>query len=183
MVLVTAALALLALVDALLIELRFFPIFSLLFGIGFSLFLASAAARDAHPRVLLLRRLLFLLVLGLAHQLLHPGEALTTYAVLGLVLLLPSSWLPRWLVALGAAVAIPLAVVFAGGGLVLIPGAFLLGSALVRYGVVDRMGRGGRGPALLFVVFAAAAVPAVWWQRRDLPASGFSVASALAGAG
>lgn len=112
------------------VQQRCLPIFSLLFGIGFSLFLASAARRRARGRVPLLRRLPFLLALGLAHQLLHPGEALASYAVVGLIVLLPSSWLPRWLVALGAAVAIPLALLVAGGGLLLIPGAFLLASGL-----------------------------------------------------
>lgn len=39
----------------LLVEQRFFPIFSLLFGVGFSLLLDSAAARTARPRVVLLQ--------------------------------------------------------------------------------------------------------------------------------
>lgn len=160
---------------------RFFPIFSLLFGVGFSLFLVSAARRAARPRVLLLRRLLVLLPLGLAHQLLHPGEALTFYAIFGLLVLLPSSWLPRWAVAAGAAGLLGLALTYASGGIALIPGLFLLGSALTRYGVVARVGESTWVPVLLCAGFVAASVPAVGWQLHDVPGSGFTRSSAVAG--
>ena len=166
----------------LLVQQRFFPIFSLLFGMGFSLFLVSASQRTARPRLLLLRRLLVLLPLGVLHQLVHPGEALTFYAVVGLLVLLPSSWLPRWAVAAGAAVLVPASLVLAGGGITLIPGAFLLGSALVRYGVADRLDGALRGPLALLALFAAASVPALAWQLQDLPGSGFTTSSAVAGA-
>lgn len=75
----------------LLIQQRFFPIFSLLFGMGFALLLESARRRSPRPRAVLARRLLVLLPLGVLHQVLHPGEALTSYAVFGLLVLLPSS--------------------------------------------------------------------------------------------
>jgi uncharacterized protein len=166
----------------LLVQQRFFPIFSLLFGIGFSLFLASAARRHPRPRLLLLRRLLVLLPLGILHQMAHPGEALLFYAVCGLVVLLPASFLPRWAVAALAAVLIPVALVVTGGGIPLIPGLFLLGSALVRYGVVARFPTAVRGPAILFALFVAAAVASVAWQLQELPASGFSTSSGVAGA-
>ncbi len=160
---------------------RFFPLFSLLFGIGFSLIFESAQRRDARPRIVLLRRLLVLLPVGVLHQFFHPGEALTPYAVAGLLVLLPSTWLPRWLVAAGAASAIAAALYLAGGGLPLIPGAFLLGSALVRYGIAARLDGSIRVPALLFVASALAAVPAVRWQLDDFENSGFDTASGVAG--
>src|SRR5918992_3661067 len=59
------------------------PIFSLLFGIGFSLLLDSAANRVPRPRLALLRRLLVLLAIGLVHMLLWPGEVLAKYAIVG----------------------------------------------------------------------------------------------------
>ncbi len=163
------------------VQQRFFPLFSLLFGIGFSLIFESAQRRDARPRVVLLRRLLVLLPVGVLHQFFHPGEALTWYAVAGLLVLLPSTWLPRWLVAVGASVAVPAALYLAGGGLFLIPGAFLLGSALVRYGVAARLDGSIRVPALLFVASAVGAVPAVRWQLAHLENSGFDTASGVAG--
>nr|BFE84421.1 hypothetical protein GCM10020093_070220 [Planobispora longispora] len=153
----------------LLVEQRFFPIFSLLFGIGFSLLLESAAGRTARPRLLLLRRLLVLLAIGLAHMfLLWRGDILTVYAVVGLAVLLPSTWLPRWAVAGLAAVLVTAALIVYGGGTMLVPGLFLLGSALVRYGVIDRMERSARGPAVLGLVFAAGAAPALWWQQGGM---------------
>lgn len=166
------------------VDQRFFPIFSLLFGIGFSLLLDSADGRVPRPRLLLLRRLLVLFVIGLAHMfLLWRGDILTIYAVVGLLVLLPSTWLPRWAVAGLAAVLIALPPILGSNGVPLVPGLFLLGSALTRYGVIDRMESSGRVPAALGLAFAAAAVPAVWLQLESGAAgsSGFSSWFAVAG--
>ncbi|NYI96480.1 hypothetical protein HNR12_002757 [Streptomonospora nanhaiensis] len=137
------------------------PVFSLLFGIGFAL-LDSAAERARRPRLVLLRRMLALLAFGLLHRLLWPGDILTVYAVVGLVVLLPASWLPRWALAALAAVLVPGALVVGGGGPLLIAGLFLLGATLVRYGVVARLDRSAWWPVLLGAAFAAAAAGAVW---------------------
>ncbi|GAA4983064.1 putative membrane protein YeiB [Nonomuraea thailandensis] len=137
------------------------PIFSLLFGIGFSLLLDSAASRVPRPRPALLRRLAALLVIGLAHMLLWPTEILHSYAVVGLLVLLPSTWLPRWAVA-GLSAALLTVAMIGGGGPLLIAGLFLLGSALVRYGVVGRIGTSTRGPLLLGLAFAAGLAAALW---------------------
>ncbi|MDA0633756.1 DUF418 domain-containing protein [Nonomuraea sp. MCN248] len=136
------------------------PIFSLLFGVGFSLLLDSASRRVDRPRVVLLRRLVALLAIGLVHMALWPGEVLTEYAVVGLLVLLPSSWLPRWAVAGLAVVFVPVALV-AGGGPLLIAGLFLVGSALVRYGVVERIEGSTWVPLGLGLVFAAGAAAAL----------------------
>ncbi|MGW2152502.1 DUF418 domain-containing protein [Nonomuraea sp. NPDC001699] len=163
----------------LLVEQRFFPIFSLLFGVGFSLLLDSASARVPHPRALLLRRLLLLACMGLVHMfLLWRGDILTVYAVVGLVVLLPSTWLPRWTVAGLAAVLVVAAMVVFSGGTMLVPGLFLLGSALTRYGVIDRIESSTRVPALLALLFAAATVPALSWQAG---ASGVPLPMATSG--
>ncbi|MBE1531974.1 DUF418 domain-containing protein [Actinomadura algeriensis] len=112
---------------------RFFPIFSLLFGVSFGLFLDSARPRTPYPRLLMLARLGFLIPIGALHRLLQPGEVLLTYAVVGIVVLLPASFVPgrRLLLALGlaaTAAAVPV------GGSALVPGLFLVGHALQRYG-------------------------------------------------
>jgi uncharacterized membrane protein YeiB len=145
---------------------RFFPIFSFLFGVGFALFLDSAATRARRPRMVLLRRLLVLGVLGIAHHQLQPGEALLPYAVVGILVLLPASWLPRPVVGAGAALGLG-AGVAVGGGTLLIPGMFLLGLAAVRYGVIDTLYAHRRGIAVLFVVAATAAIPAAFWQEAS----------------
>ncbi|MEV4171931.1 DUF418 domain-containing protein [Nonomuraea sp. NPDC049709] len=164
---------------------RFFPIFSLLFGIGFSLLLESASARTDRPRVVLARRLLVLLAMGLAHMfLLWRGDILTIYAVVGLVVLLPSTWLPRWAVAVLAGVLLVLPPAVGSNGVVLVPGLFLLGSALTRYGVTARMERATWGPVMLGAVFAVLAVPALWVQVQlsaDSDGAAFSTSLAVAG--
>jgi uncharacterized membrane protein YeiB len=139
------------------------PILSLLFGIGFSLLLDSAANRVSRPRLVLLRRLLALLAIGLLHMLLWPGEILNRYAIVGLLVLLPSTWLPRWAVAVLSAVFVTAAVI-GGGGPLLIAGLFLLGSALVRYGVIEKIDRSTRGPLLLGLAFAAGLASTLWVQ-------------------
>ncbi|GAA2485478.1 DUF418 domain-containing protein [Winogradskya humida] len=154
---------------------RFFPIFSFLFGVSFALFLDSAAIRARHPRVVLLRRLLVLGVLGAVHQLVHHGEALLPYAIVGLLVLMPASWLPRWALGPAAGLAIAGGVVL-GGGIVLIPGMFLLGLAAVRYGGIDTLDARRRRLMVLFVVAAVAIVPASVWQHQSPDGEGAAVA-------
>ncbi|RBQ16026.1 hypothetical protein DP939_32450 [Spongiactinospora rosea] len=165
---------------ALLVHQRFFPIFSLLFGIGFSLLLESAGDRVERPRVLLLRRLLVLLPIGLAHMfLLWPGDILTVYALVGLVVLLPSTWLPRWAVAGLGAVLVVASLVVQGGHYSLVPGLFLLGSALTRYGVIARIERRTWVTVVLCAGFAVAAAPFVVAQVASPDARVFTVAGLL----
>jgi uncharacterized membrane protein YeiB len=162
-----------------LVDQRFFPIFSLLFGIGFSLLLRSAAERTPRPRLLLVRRLLALLGLGLAHHLLlWQGDILAVYAIVGLVVLLPSTWLPRWAVAGLAFALLAGALSLSAGHLALVPGLFLLGSALTRYGVIDRIERSTRVPALLGLLLAVPAVPVVMLQEEQVR---FELTLAVAG--
>lgn len=145
---------------------RFFPIFALLFGIGFALLVESAAARTARPRIVLLRRLSVLLAVGLAHFfLLWQGDILSTYAVVGIVVLLPSTWLPRGVVAALSCAFLAAALVLGDGRFLLVAGLFLLGAALVRYGVVHRIEESSRVPALLGAACVAAAAPLLWWQQ------------------
>lgn len=171
----------------LLVDQRFFPIFSLLFGVGFSLLVDSARDRLARPRLILLRRLLVLLAIGLAHMLLlWPGDILTVYAAVGLLVLLPSTWLPRWAVAGLAALCLAAAILLGAGHYAMVPGLFLLGSALTRYGVTHRIQDSTRVPALLALVLAVAAVPAAWAQASfervgDIDAPVYRMSFAVAG--
>ena len=89
-----------------LVQGKFFTLFSLLFGMGFAVMLERANAAGSTGTRLYARRLLALLGIGLAHAILvWSGDILLTYAVLGFVLLLffrrtPVSRLPKWGVAL-----------------------------------------------------------------------------------
>ena len=162
-------------------EQRFFPVFSFLFGLSFMLFHDSAAARGARPRVVLLRRLVALALLGAGHQLLQPGEALLPYAVVGLLVLLPSTWLPRWLLAVAGAAVTVAGLTIASGGMALIPGLFLLGAATARYNLADTLHERTRQLAVTFALAAPAAVAGAVWQHATRTGSFGARSSAIAG--
>ncbi|MFA1539903.1 DUF418 domain-containing protein [Actinomadura monticuli] len=112
---------------------RFFPIFSFLFGLSFGLFLDSVRDRVNSPRFVMLARLGFLVPFGALHRILQPDEVLLSYAVIGIAVLLPASFLPmRWVAVLGGGGT--LLGVALGGGSLIIPGIFLVGLSVQRYG-------------------------------------------------
>jgi uncharacterized protein len=86
----------------LLVQGKFFTLFSLLFGAGFALILDRAAARGGAGGWLYLRRLLVLLGIGSVHAFfIWSGDILLMYALCGVVLLLlfrrtPASRAPKW---------------------------------------------------------------------------------------
>lgn len=84
-----------------LVQGKFMPLFSLLFGMGFAVMLERVRARGDGGGKLYARRLLALLGFGIAHALLlWAGDVLIAYALVGFVLLLFSntkaSRLPIW---------------------------------------------------------------------------------------
>ncbi|MCW2879800.1 MAG: hypothetical protein JWQ95_3900 [Sphaerisporangium sp.] len=141
-----------------LLQSRFFPIFSFLFGVGFVLFLRSAARRTPRPRLALLRRLGVLACFGLLHQMVNPGEVLLPYAVTGAIVLLPASFLSRRLVLLAGIGATLWAVLVHAGGVWLIPGLFLLGMAMIEY----RPGSKALRPVFLASALLAVALNGTW---------------------
>ncbi len=158
----------------LLVQQRFFPIFSLLFGIGFGLMWSNN-----YGRIPLLRRFLFIAALGGLHQLVHPGEALLFYAAAALFILLPSTYMPRaWVLAFGVIATVLAAPL---GGPLLIPGLFLLGSGLAQFGVPAVLAQNYRIPAYALIIFASFALVAGWMQWQNKSNAGFSTESAIAG--
>jgi uncharacterized protein len=146
---------------ALFVQHRFYVIFSLLFGIGFAIFLERASARSARPRLLLVRRFAFLALLGGLHHLLQPGEVLLPYAICGLVFLLPFSYAPARVNLVAGLALLVLGTVFVGG-VAQVPGLFLIGSALAGDRVPEELpGRAGLLAALC-CGFAVASL-ALWW--------------------
>ncbi|WP_017539967.1 DUF418 domain-containing protein [Nocardiopsis halophila] len=89
-------------------EMKFSLLFSFLFGYSFTLQVDSARRRGADFRPRFLRRLAALLVIGLLHAvLLFQGDILSTYALLGLLLLAVHRIRPRTaLVAAGVITAL-----------------------------------------------------------------------------
>ncbi|MFB9628133.1 DUF418 domain-containing protein [Nonomuraea helvata] len=100
-------------VVTMLVENKFYLLFSFLFGYSFTLQVDSAA-RQGRPFVpMFLRRLAGLLLLGLAHAvLLFPGDILTTYAAVGLALLVLRKIKPRSAVVLAVLLTAALALGF-----------------------------------------------------------------------
>jgi uncharacterized protein len=148
---------------------RFYPIFYLLFGIGFGIFLRSAAKRVDRPRVLLVRRFLALAIFGGIHHLLQPGEVLLPFAITGLFVLLPLSFLPTR-TNLIAGVVLTAAGLLAGiGGFALLPGLFVLGFALADLRVPETLAQRTRQLLLTAVLCAAVALLAAWLIAQPLP--------------
>lgn len=70
------------------VEQKFFTIFSFLFGLGFMIFLQRASHKTDRPVRLYVRRLIFLLILGLIHTyLIWSGDILLPYAMIGFLLI------------------------------------------------------------------------------------------------
>ena len=69
------------------VEGKFFSIFSFLFGVGFYIFISRAMAKNNNANLLFIRRMIILLLIGLVHFYFQPGEALTVYAIFGLIAL------------------------------------------------------------------------------------------------
>ena len=70
-----------------LVDGKFYTIFSLLFGIGFSIILENNRKRGANGTLIFYRRMFFLLLIGLAHLILiWSGDILMLYAVVGMTL-------------------------------------------------------------------------------------------------
>jgi uncharacterized protein len=165
-----------------LLQSRFYPIFSLLFGISFVLFLERA------DRWVLLRRLFWLLMFGLVQHTWYTGEVLIDYAFFGALVLVPASFLPGGVPVLALGLALlGWSVANDGGtlplglpsivptGPLLIPAAFLIGMGLMRL----RPSRRLLAPTFAVSVVAGALLVAVWASTGDWTAY---LAAAVAGA-
>lgn len=97
---------------------KFYVLFSFLFGYSFTLQIDAAMRRGAAFAPRFLRRLLGLFAIGAAHAvLLWQGDILTTYAVLGLVLLALRGLEPRRAVRIAVVLLLLSATFFALAGL------------------------------------------------------------------
>lgn len=172
------------------VQQRFFPIFSLLFGIGFGLMWTAACTRAARPRVVMFRCFAVLAVLGFAHQFFHPGEALLPYALVAMVVLFPLTFLPERAqapIVSVAGLAALAAAMSADGGVDAVPGLLLIGFALALLDV-PRIADGNlRFNAIAFAVSAPLAAAGAWAQASGrfaehlvwvFPTAGIALAAA-----
>ena len=138
---------------------KFYTIFSLLFGVGFALQLGRLERKGLNGLAIFRRRLLILLGIGLIHvSLIWDGDILTFYALIGLLLPLFRNWSERSL--LIAASLLIFVVPFVGHTIF-----ELLGwrPHQLFSGFADRM----------FVQVGGNVSDPVAWLRRDDPASFF----------
>ncbi|MGE7622786.1 DUF418 domain-containing protein [Viridibacillus sp. NPDC096237] len=70
-----------------LVEKKFFSIFSFLFGVGLYIFASRAESRGDKPKLRMVRRLLALLLLGIVHFFIFWGTILPIYSIVGLILI------------------------------------------------------------------------------------------------
>jgi uncharacterized membrane protein YeiB len=148
---------------------RFVIIFTFLFGVSFALILHTASGRAARPRLVLVRRLVALFAIGMVQLFaLDQNLQLAVYAALGLVVLLPLSYLTRraqlivGLALLAASMPIiehdpenlgsPLKILLISAGLL------ALGASVVRYGIHADLARRGRQLRTTLLVAAVLAV-------------------------
>jgi uncharacterized protein len=136
----------------LLIDGKFYTIFSFLFGIGFALQLQRLQRRTTRAMAVYLRRLLALLLIGLVHLfLIWDGDILALYALTGMVLLLLRDVSDRRLL-------------FGAGLLILLP---VIGWPLVRLlGLHPLFGVKDVADALWASLIDGPDVPPVEWLGR-----------------
>ncbi|RLP06467.1 DUF418 domain-containing protein [Propionibacterium australiense] len=150
-----------------LVSTRFVPIFSFMFGMSLMFVADSARRRGARPWRVLLRRMLGLLVIGLLHSLIYPGEVLKTYAVVGMVLIPVVLSAPRRVVAALGVVATVASFAVAGSSVLNVPGLFLLGAMAVAYGLPTFLEHPDRRLVIAAGALAVLTGLAVFWQFRS----------------
>ncbi|WP_147804876.1 DUF418 domain-containing protein [Alkalicoccus halolimnae] len=94
---------------------KFYPMFSLLFGLGFYLFYERLIQKDLDGKQFYKRRLVFLLVIGFIHLVfIWSGDILVTYALGGFLLLLFINRTPKFILTWGILLIAGLSVVMTG---------------------------------------------------------------------
>lgn len=119
------------------VESKFFAIFSTLFGIGFYIFMERARQKSQNKFALYIRRLVILLVFGVFHTFLQPGEALKIYAVVGLLLLLFYYLKKEINLVIGLALLVVMLIL--DDKILLVIPYFILGLTLGQYGLFEKL--------------------------------------------
>jgi uncharacterized membrane protein YeiB len=149
------------------VEGRFYTIFTFLFGVGFYMFITRAKARGKNGYVLFLRRLLVLFLFGLIHVKFHPGEALTVYAISGLILL-PFYRVKKIVnLVVGLAMLVVLSI-FAAKIFMVIP-LMLVGIATGQYQVFERISQHLKKVAIFTIMAFVLSVLMLIYQYHYAP--------------
>ncbi len=157
---------------------RFFVIFSFLFGVGFFLFIHRAEAKGQNGLLLYSRRLLVLLVFGIIHQWVYPGEALLFYAVIGF-LLLPFYRLRPTFILVAALLTMIAGILLSQ--FINILAMFLLGLYVGRIGLFVKTERYQLPLRLIWLGSLLLALPALYIQNLLNATNNYGVAHRAAG--
>lgn len=157
---------------------RFFPIFCFLFGYGFYIFMHNAERKRLSPYGLMARRLVLLILFGIAHQFIQPGEALLPYGIFGFALLPMYKRSP--IVVLLAAIAITILGISASEFLI-IPALFLFGLYLGKIDYFNRLDEYRQVTKIVWVVSLILIVPLNWLQAQLLITDYYFSAQSSAG--
>jgi uncharacterized protein len=107
-----------AFIEMWLVEFKFYTLFSLLFGVGFSILLSRASAKGIVFRRFFVRRAAFLFLIGAAHAVfVWHDDILETYALCGVLLLPFVSARPRTILAAASAALLAPIFLHAIGGI------------------------------------------------------------------
>lgn len=149
------------------VEGRFYTIFTFLFGVGFYIFIKRANQRGKNGYVLFIRRLIVLFLFGLIHVRFQPGEALTVYAVCGL-LILPFYKAHR-LVNLGFGILMLIFLsMFSFKMLMVIP-LMLLGTAAGQFQLFEHLAKRRKGLVIFTVIMFLLAIIGLILQYHYAP--------------
>jgi uncharacterized membrane protein YeiB len=149
------------------VEGRFYTLFSFLFGVGFYLFISRANAKGKNGFLLFFRRIFILFIFGYIHVKFHPGEALTVYAVTGLLLM--PFYKVRKQVNLWIGVFLLLVCSILAYKLFMVVPVMLLGIAASQYRIFEGIAGKTKQVALFTVIMLAMSVMGLLYQFQYLP--------------
>jgi len=90
-----------------LVDYKFYTIFSMLFGLGFALQLSSGVSKNQNVLPTYSKRLVILLIMGIGHALLiWFGDILHVYALVGFMLILMRNWSDRTIFRLAVGIGV-----------------------------------------------------------------------------
>jgi uncharacterized membrane protein YeiB len=149
------------------VEGRFYTLFSFLFGVGFYLFISRANAKGKNGYILFLRRVAALFIFGWFHVKFHPGEALTVYAVTGL-LLLPFYKVKKEInLAIGLILLIVLSIM--ASKLFMVVPLILLGITAGQYRLFESVAGKVKGVVIFTALLLFVSITALVYQYQQAP--------------
>ncbi|MFP7299692.1 DUF418 domain-containing protein [Neobacillus niacini] len=153
------------------VEGRFYTLFSFLFGVGFYLFISRANSKGKNGYVLFLRRIAALFILGWVHVKFHPGEALSVYAVTGL-LLLPFYKVKKE-INLGISLLLLIAMSMMAFKLFMVVPLMLLGITAGQYRIFEGLAEKIKKVMIVTAILTIVSIAALIYQYQHAPAYPF----------